>query len=122
MFSIIILLFVLYFPIQQTPPPPSSWEDHEYVEHHHHTIPRPAELLHSEYRPPTYRTAVFVTAASITFFILGAVISIIFLSTNNHLARIWATWLGVISMILAAAQYIPQLWVTWRIKVSSPHK
>ena len=113
MFSIIIILFLLYFPIPQ---PPS--EDHEHQhDHPHHIIPRPTEILHSEYTPPTYRTAVSVTAANAAYFILGAVVSIIFLAKSNHQARIWAAWLGVLSMILAAAQYIPQLWVTWRIKV-----
>jgi hypothetical protein len=110
MFSIIIVLFVLYFPVPQQPPP----EDHE---HHHHTIPSPSEILHSEYRPPTFHTAVSVATINFAYFVMGTVISIIFLSRNTHQARVWAAWLGVISMILAAAQYIPQLWVTWRIKV-----
>src|SRR5947207_9807649 len=114
MFSIIVILFLLYFPIPQTP----SREDHEH--HPHHIIPRPTEILHSEYSPPTYRTAVSVTAANTAYFILGALISIIFLAKNNHQARIWAAWLGVLSMALATAQYIPQLWVTWRIKVPFP--
>ena len=112
MFSIIIILFLLYFPVPQIPPPPYQEHDHP-----HHIIPRPSEILHSEYRPPTYRTAVSVTVASTAYFITGAIISIIFLNKNNHQARIWAAWLGVLSMILAAAQYIPQLWLTWRIKV-----
>ena len=114
MFSIVILLFVLYFPIPRT-----RSEDHEHRhDHPHHIIPRPAEILHSEYTPPTYRTAVSVAVASTVYFILGAIISIIFLMNSNHQARIWAAWLGVMGTILAIAQYIPQLWVTWRIKVS----
>src|SRR5215471_8113100 len=113
MFSIIVILFILYFPVSQTPP-----EDHERLhDHPHHIIPSPTEILHSEYTPPTYRTAVSVTAANAAYFILGAVVSILFLSKSNHQARIWAAWLGVLSMSLAIAQYIPQLWVTWRIKV-----
>jgi hypothetical protein len=114
MFSIVVFLFVLYFPVQQ----PRS-EDHEHHhDHPHHIIPRPTEILHSEYTPPTYRTAISVAVASTAYFILGAIISIIFLTKSNHQARIWAAWLGVMSTILATAQYIPQLWVTWRIKVS----
>lgn len=120
MFSIIIVLFLLYFPAPQITTRHDD-EHHEYHDDHpHHIIPRPSEILHSEYSPPTYRTAVSVTVASAVYFMLGAVINIIFLSRNNHHARIWAAWLGVISMILAAAQYIPQLWVTWRIKVLPP--
>jgi hypothetical protein len=111
---------LVYFPRH------SSLEDglgpHPHEHHHHeHHIPRPGEILHSEYKPPTYRTAVSVTVASAVYFILGSLISIIFLNTNYQQARVWAAWLGVLSMVLAAMQYLPQLWVTWRIKVPIPH-
>ena len=113
MFSIIVILFILYFPIPQT-----HSEDHEHHhDHPHHIIPHPSEILHSEYTPPTYRTAISVTAANAAYLILGSVVSIIFLAKSNRQARIWAAWLGVLSMGLATAQYVPQLWVTWRIKV-----
>jgi hypothetical protein len=117
MFSIIVILFVLYFPIIQRPQ-----EDQQcYEDHPRHIIPRPSEILHTEYSPPTYRTAVFVAVANAVYFILCAIISTIILARGINQAKIWAAWLGVLSMALAAAQYIPQLWVTWRIKVSSPH-
>lgn len=119
MFSIIIILFVLYFPAPRIPPPaPADPEHHPATEHHIH-IPTPAELLHSEYTPPSYRTAVSITVANAVWFIAGAIISIVFLARSTHQARVWAAWLGVLSMVLAAAQYLPQLWVTWRIKVYS---
>ena len=114
MFSIIVILFVMYFPAPQPAPP----EDHGH--HHQHIIPSPSEILHSEYSPPTFRTAITVATVNFAYFVVGAVISIVFLSQNTHQARVWAAWLGIISMILAAAQYIPQLWVTWRIKVHQP--
>jgi uncharacterized membrane protein HdeD (DUF308 family) len=116
MFSIVIILFLLYFP---TPREPSNNHQESQHEHSHH-IPRPSEIIHSEYSPPTFRTAVSVTVANASFFILGAIVTIVFLSHSTHQARIWAAWLGVLSMVLAACQYIPQLWVTWRIKVL-PH-
>jgi len=119
MFSIIIILFLVYFPIS-LPSPPTA--DHEHHHEHHHSITRPLEALHSEYRPPSYRTAVSVTLASTAFFIIGAIISITLIANDPHKARVWAAWLGVGSMILAAAQYIPQLWVTWRIEVPSSFK
>jgi hypothetical protein len=115
MFSIIIVLFLIYFPVERIPSDPVETRHDEH--HEHHIIPRPAEILHSEYRPPTFRTAVSVAVATAAHFMLCALISIIFLAKNTHQARIWAAWLGVLSMGLAAAQYIPQLWVTWRIKV-----
>lgn len=128
MFSIIIILFLIYFPQrseeslhqdslhQYTHHEYSHDHPHEHSRHDHH-IPRPSEILHSEYKPPTYRTAVSVTVASAVYFILASIISIVFLNTNVHDARVWAAWLGVLSMVLAAMQYLPQLWVTWRIKV-----
>jgi len=116
MFSIIILLFLLYFPTPRSQPEHHHTSEHE----HHHIIPSPSEILHSEYTPPTHRTAVSVTVANLTYFILGAVITILIVAHSIQTARIWAAWLGVLSMILAAAQYIPQLWVTWRIKVPLP--
>ena len=121
MFSIIIILFLLYFPAPPISPPVQT--DSEHHEHHHDNhihIPSPAELIHSEYTPPTYRTAVSVTAANAVWFIAGATVSIVFLAKSTHQARVWAAWLGLLSMVLAAAQYIPQLWVTWRIKVRPP--
>ena len=61
-----------------------------------------------------------VTAANTAYLILGAVITVVTLAKkSNHQARIWAAWLGLLSMVLAAAQYVPQLWVTWRIKVAT---
>jgi len=122
MFSIIIILFLLYFPAPQTAPPPAD-QEHAAREHHdqgghsHHHIPRPSEILHSEYTPPTHRTAVGVSVASAVYFLVCAVVSIVFLVKSTHQARVWAAWLGVISMVLATCQYLPQLWVTWRIKV-----
>ena len=113
MFSIIIILFVLYFPPLLVA---DSEQPHEH--HPHHTIRSPSEILHSEYSPPTYRTAVSVTAANAIYFMLGAIISLVFLAKSPKQARILAAWLGVISMVLAVVQYVPQLWVTWRIKVS----
>jgi hypothetical protein len=120
MFSIIIILFLLYFPPPRIPPPSPTDPGRLHDEEHHIHIPTPAELIHSEYTPPTYRTAVSVTVANAVWFIAGAIVSIVFLARSTHQARIWAAWLGVLSMVLAAAQYIPQLWVTWRIKVPSP--
>ena len=120
MFSIIIILFLIYFPKRDPLEEGRGGQDSHPHYEHEHRIPRPADILHSEYKPPTYRTAVSVTVASAVFFILGSLISIIFLNTNYHQARIWAAWLGVLSMVLAAMQYLPQLWVTWRIKVSPP--
>jgi ABC-type branched-subunit amino acid transport system permease subunit len=113
MFAIVIILFLIYFP---TPREPSN-EQQIHDDHPHH-IPRPSEILNSEYSPPTFRIAVSVTIANAVFFILGAIITVLLLNQNTHNARIWAACLGVASMVLAACQYIPQLWVTWRIKVS----
>ena len=123
MFSIIIILFLLYFPAPQTVPRPAdqerpTHEHHDEGGHAHHHIPRPSEILHSEYSPPTHRTAVGVSVASAVYFLVCAIVSIIFLATSMHRARVWAAWLGVISMVLAACQYLPQLWVTWRIRVT----
>ena len=114
MLYIIIILFLLYFPVAPTP------TEHSEEQHEHHIVLRPSDVLHSEYRAPTYRTALSVTVAAAAHFMLFAVISVIFLARSEHQARVWAAWMGVMGMGLAAAQYIPQLWVTWRIKVVAP--
>src|SRR5271156_647431 len=114
MFSIIIILFIIYFPTPRRQPSPP--EHHEEEDHPHHIhIPRPTELLNSEYTPPSYTTAISVVIGSILFFVIGSILSIIFIQHSTPLARTYAAYLGVASMILAAAQYLPQLWVTWRI-------
>jgi uncharacterized protein with PQ loop repeat len=113
MFSIIIILFIIYFPTPRRQPIPP--EHHEDQPHHIH-IPTPTELLNSEYTPPSYTTALSVVIGSLLFFVIGSILSIIFLQHSTPLARSYAAYLGVASMLLAAAQYIPQLWVTWRIK------
>jgi hypothetical protein len=111
MFSIVIILFLVYFPC------PQSQSQDEQHDHPRHLIRRPSEILHSEYQPPTFRTAISVAVVAAAHFVLCAVISIVLLAQSVHQARLWAAWLGVMSMGLSAAQYIPQLWVTWRIKV-----
>jgi hypothetical protein len=35
---------------------------------------------------------------------------------DNELTNLWAGFLGVFSMILAAMQYFPQIWKTWQRK------
>lgn len=112
MFSIVIILFLLYFP---TPRP--ALEEHEQRHEHPHHIPSPSEILHSEYSPPTFRVAVSITVANAAFFVLGVIITLLLLNQSTHSTRVWAASLGVASTLLAAFQYIPQLWVTWRIKV-----
>src|SRR5271168_2492514 len=105
MFSIIIILFLFYFPPARIPPPAPTDPGRLHDEEHHIHIPTPAELIHSEYTPPTYRTAVSVMVANAVWFVAGAIVSIVFLARSTHQARIWAAWLGVLSMVLAAAVY-----------------
>ena len=111
MFSILIFLFLLYFP---TPSPES--EDARPDQHSHHSNLHPSEILRSEYTPPTWGTALFVGIADIAFFVICTIIAM-GLINHERRGRLFAAWLGVLSMTLAAAQYLPQLWVTWRIKV-----
>ncbi|KAI1209027.1 uncharacterized protein F4807DRAFT_428602 [Annulohypoxylon truncatum] len=65
---------------------------------------------------PTWRTAVTVAVMCFVHGLLVVIISAAFaLGAPGYLGA-WANFLGIMSAVLAAIQYIPQIWTTYRIK------
>ncbi|KAG9305450.1 hypothetical protein G9A89_021168 [Geosiphon pyriformis] len=103
MFTLIFILFLLYFPEHR--------KLTTYIPHIHYGNPPSTRSLE-------WRISLGVTFTVLTHFLLVTLISAYFLATRptSELAIYWADLLGVISMLLASVQYIPQIWRTWRRK------
>ncbi|KAL1917994.1 uncharacterized protein VTP21DRAFT_3260 [Calcarisporiella thermophila] len=104
MFTLIFILFMIYFPenLKLTP----------YVPQLHFTIPPTTRSLE-------WRIALGVAAACTIHFIITVVISmwLVFVyGPQSNATQMWAGFLGVSSMFLAALQYLPQIYKTWRRK------
>jgi hypothetical protein len=68
-----------------------------------------------------WRTSLYIAAAVAIHFSITFITSIVLLSSNGARhpeTRQWAGVLGVFSMLVATIQYLPQIWTTWRAKVS----
>lgn len=71
---------------------------------------------------PEWSLSLKVTTAVTIHFILTLIVSsylLIFVggAKEEKVTRYWADLLGVISLILASIQYLPQIWKTWIRKV-----
>ncbi len=70
---------------------------------------------------PEWLLSLQVTTAVAVHFILTLIVSaylLIFVGgAEEKPTRYWADLLGVISLILASVQYLPQIWKTWKRKV-----
>ncbi|KAL5615394.1 hypothetical protein BROUX41_005441 [Berkeleyomyces rouxiae] len=71
----------------------------------------------AEIDPKTSRNTAIVIGSICLFFaiVIGAVSTVLTLHNPDHL-NIWADFLGVMAAILAAVQYLPQIWTTWHLK------
>lgn len=65
---------------------------------------------------PTWKEAVFVLAASIAFFVVALFGSVVFIYALPSHVRGWANFLGLLATVLAAVQYIPQIFMTWKLQ------
>ncbi|KAH9897197.1 hypothetical protein F4778DRAFT_247248 [Xylariomycetidae sp. FL2044] len=64
----------------------------------------------------TWKTAIGVAAACLIHGLFIVIITAAFvLGAPQHLGS-WANFLGIMSAVLAAIQYIPQIWTTYRIR------
>ncbi|KAL2070502.1 hypothetical protein VTL71DRAFT_13528 [Oculimacula yallundae] len=90
-FSIILLLFLVFFP--RGPKLPSN--DAE--------------------KPYTWRTAVAVAFLCLLHGLLVIIVSATLMLSRPHHLGTWANALGIMATILAAIQYLPQIWMTWRL-------
>ncbi|KAI8099959.1 uncharacterized protein BX664DRAFT_290382 [Halteromyces radiatus] len=110
MFSLVFILFLLYFP-----------------ENRKRQVHRPNSLhldLPSTLTDPIseeWKVSLVIAALCLGHLALSFVISVMLLifvggPEDHHLTNLWAGFLGVFSMILAAMQYFPQIWKTWKRK------
>ncbi|RUS32389.1 hypothetical protein BC938DRAFT_475540 [Jimgerdemannia flammicorona] len=103
-FTIVFILFLLYFP------------------EHRKRAPHLPHSLHLDLPGPTtrseeWRVSLGVAIACALHLILSVAISAYLLvSDGRQRTAYWAGFLGVSSMILAAFQYMPQIWKTWKRK------
>lgn len=89
-FMVILFLFLLFFP--RTPSDAKSKDE------------------------PTYRLAIIVFLVSIVHLVLTFLLSVIIIYLyRSHLAS-WANFLGILGTCLAAIQFLPQIWTTWKLQ------
>jgi hypothetical protein len=65
---------------------------------------------------PTWKEAILVLALSLAFFVFAFLGSIIFVYAAHSHIRGWANFLGLLGTLLAAIQYLPQIWTTWKLQ------
>jgi len=97
MFTMILTLFMVYYP-----------EYRKYV-----------NLTPKEYSAE-WRISRLVSASFVFHFFFTLIVSaglVIFVGGAEKMAtRYWADLLGLISLVLASIQYLPQIWATWKRK------
>ena len=65
---------------------------------------------------PTYRLAITVFLVSIVHLVLTFLLSVIIIYVYpSHLSS-WAHFLGILGTCLAAIQFLPQIWTTWKLQ------
>ncbi|KAH7355134.1 hypothetical protein BKA65DRAFT_605116 [Rhexocercosporidium sp. MPI-PUGE-AT-0058] len=90
-FSVILLLFLVFFP--RGPTLPNNDDEKQY----------------------TWRTAVTVAFLCLLHGLLVIIVSAaLIISRPHHLGK-WANTLGITATILAGIQYLPQIWMTWQL-------
>ena len=81
-----------------------------------HLFPRlpslPANLIPSKY---TWRTAIIVAIICLVHGLAIICISATLILARPHHLRNWANALGIMATMLAAIQYLPQIWMTWSL-------
>jgi len=63
----------------------------------------------------TWKTAVAVAVLCLLHGLLVIIISVTLIVSRPHHLGTWANVLGIIATILAAIQYLPQIWMTWHL-------
>ncbi|RYP09272.1 hypothetical protein DL765_008497 [Monosporascus sp. GIB2] len=95
-FAIILVLFLVFF----------RREDAEVSD----------DELENDPDQPTWRTAITVAGLCLIHGLLVLIISASFALGAPEYLGAWANFLGITSAVLAAIQYIPQIWTTYRLK------
>jgi hypothetical protein len=72
--------------------------------------------ISAEWKVSLIVAATCIGHLAISFFI--SVLLLAFVGGPDHWqTNYWAAFLGILSMILASLQYLPQIWKTWKAKV-----
>lgn len=90
-FSVITLLFLVFFPRAPSLP-----------------------IIETE-KKHTWKTAVTVAFLCLLHGLITVIVSATLIMAYPHHLGIWANILGVTATILAAIQYLPQIWMTWTL-------
>ncbi|KAI9052912.1 hypothetical protein LZ554_003184 [Drepanopeziza brunnea f. sp. 'monogermtubi'] len=90
-FSVILLLFLIFFPRGATLP--NNDAEKQY----------------------TWRTAVTVAFLCLLHGLVVIIISMALVISRPHHLGTWANALGIMATVLAGIQYIPQIWMTWHL-------
>ncbi|KAL8788009.1 MAG: hypothetical protein Q9213_001901 [Squamulea squamosa] len=93
-FTVILLLFLLFFPRASPLSPPQP--------------PRSAT--------PSYRTALLVVGICVVHIFLTVIVHLIFIYRFPLLLKACAEFFGIAGTILAAIQFLPQIYTTWRLQ------
>ncbi|CAO3598241.1 unnamed protein product [Absidia cylindrospora] len=110
MFSLVFILFLVYFP-----------EDRKRTLHRpsslHLEIPSTLTATISE----EWKINLVIMALCLGHLAISFMISLLLLifvggPDESQLTNLWAGFLGIISMLLAAMQYFPQIYKTWKRK------
>ncbi|KAL7805425.1 hypothetical protein V8C26DRAFT_417907 [Trichoderma gracile] len=93
-FTAILILFLIFFRYREANVPP--------------------EELGGE--SPRWQTAVAVGGLCMLHALIVIVLTGVFAIARPDLLNFWANFLGVMAAVLAAIQYIPQIWMTYHLK------
>lgn len=131
-FTTVLVLFLVYFPPHL-----------KYVNVTSHTVPWSHDMVTTEHVASTeWRLATFAGVTTLVHLLFITFTTFFLILTENtphpsppypipspdptppnypppypsHRIALWATFLGVLSAVLAAIQYTPQLWTTWKAK------
>jgi len=105
MFALVLVLFLIYFPP------------------HRKLAPYNPQIHYG--RPPISRSrewkvSIAVLYSVIIHFLLVLSVTVYLLvlvgDASQRETYLWAGFLGVISMMMASVQYLPQIWTTWKMK------
>ncbi|TKA83654.1 hypothetical protein B0A55_00443 [Friedmanniomyces simplex] len=97
-FMFIVMLFLIFFPSTSTTADLSS---------------STSSLTSSP--PPKRRDAVIVATATVLALLLVGITSVALVAAYPHHTQAWANLLGTVAGLLAAIQYVPQIWYTYRL-------
>lgn len=67
-------------------------------------------------KAPSFRTALTVAALCLIHMVVTFILSAYFIVLHPSSLQSWANFLGIASTILAAVQYFPQIYTTFRLK------